>query len=199
MTPRKRRQLPSGDDAYYRGAHQYRVAVKDTSNATPLAGSLGADIKSGIASDPWTTILPGAYPANSAGSLIGNNLDAQVSTRLPTTSYTTPPTAAQNAAATRDVSNASPAGGSLGADIKSASAAGDPWATLIPGSYGTGTAGKILGTNIDALISSRLAAATYVAPPTAAQNAAAVRDVSNASPVAGSLRGRQGWGCGSVG
>lgn len=32
---------------------------------------------------------------------------------------------------------------------------GDPWATAIPGSYGAGTAGKIVGDNVNATISSR--------------------------------------------
>ena len=31
----------------------------------------------------------------------------------------------------------------------------DPWSTLIPGTYGTGTAGAILGTNLDARVSTR--------------------------------------------
>jgi hypothetical protein len=31
----------------------------------------------------------------------------------------------------------------------------DPWLTPVPGAYGAGTAGKILGTNLDALVSSR--------------------------------------------
>ena len=33
-------------------------------------------------------------------------------------------------------------------------AAGDPWLTLVPGAYGAGTAGKILGTYLDAAVSS---------------------------------------------
>ena len=33
--------------------------------------------------------------------------------------------------------------------------AGDPWGTALPGAYGDGTAGKILGTNLDAAISTR--------------------------------------------
>ena len=163
------------------------VAVRDTNNSAPAGGSLGADIKSGVAGDPWTVVLPGSYGANTAGSLIGNNLDAQVSTRLPASSYTAPPTANQNAVATRDINNQTPAANSLGAAINTGAAGGDPWATVIPGAYGAGTAGKILGDNINATISSRLAAAGYTAPPTTANIAVAVRDVSNATPAAGSL------------
>jgi len=35
------------------------------------------------------------------------------------------------------------------------SASADPWATALPGAYGTGTAGKIVGTNLDAQVSTR--------------------------------------------
>jgi hypothetical protein len=163
------------------------VAVRDTSNIDPAVGSLGAEVKAGIAGDPWSQILPGSYPANSAGSLIGNNLDAQVSTRLATSGYTAPPSANDNAIATRDINNQTPAANSLGAAVNTGAAGGDPWATLIPGSYGVGTAGRILGDNINATISSRLPTASYVVPPTVPDIAAGVRDVSNATPAAGSL------------
>lgn len=46
-------------------------------------------------------------------------------------------------------------GGRLDLLLDGASAAGDPWLTLIPGSYTAGMAGYILGTNINATISSR--------------------------------------------
>jgi len=40
--------------------------------------------------------------------------------------------------------------GSTGNALNAAGAAGDPWSTLIPGAYGAGTAGYILGNNINA-------------------------------------------------
>lgn len=40
--------------------------------------------------------------------------------------------------------------GTTGAGLNSASSAGDPWNTALPGSYGAGTAGKIIGDNIAA-------------------------------------------------
>lgn len=49
--------------------------------------------------------------------------------------------------------------GSMGAELNAAGGAGDPWITALPGAYGAGSAGFILGTYIDAAISSRLAAA----------------------------------------
>lgn len=54
--------------------------------------------------------------------------------------------------------------GSTGAALNAAGAAGDPWSTLLPGAYGAGTAGKIIGDNIDAAISSR---STYAGGDTA--------------------------------
>lgn len=45
--------------------------------------------------------------------------------------------------------------GSTGTALNAAGSAGDPWATAIPGAYGAGTAGKIVGDNVNATISSR--------------------------------------------
>lgn len=46
------------------------------------SGSTGASLNAaGSAGDPWTTALPGAYGAGTAGNIIGNNLNAAVSTR----------------------------------------------------------------------------------------------------------------------
>ncbi len=49
------------------------------------------------------------------------------------------------------------AAGSMGELLHNASSAGDPWATAIPGAYGAGTAGFIVGTNLNATITSRMA------------------------------------------
>lgn len=45
--------------------------------------------------------------------------------------------------------------GSTAAALNAAGSAGDPWATALPGAYGAGTAGKIIGDNLNATISSR--------------------------------------------
>jgi len=45
--------------------------------------------------------------------------------------------------------------GSAGAGLAAAGSAGDPWATLLPGSYSEGQAGQIIGDYLDAAISSR--------------------------------------------
>jgi hypothetical protein len=45
--------------------------------------------------------------------------------------------------------------GTTGAALNAAGSAGDPWNTALPGAYGAGTAGKIIGDNLNATISSR--------------------------------------------
>jgi hypothetical protein len=45
--------------------------------------------------------------------------------------------------------------GSTGAALNAAGGAGDPWTTPLPGVYGAGTAGFIVGTNLNATVSSR--------------------------------------------
>lgn len=96
------------------------------------------------------------------------NLDATVSSRLATAGYTVPPSAATIATTVRDVDNTSPTVGSLGAKVNSAASAGDPWAIVLPGAYGAGTAGNIIGNRLDAAVSSRMATFTYTTPPTVA-------------------------------
>jgi len=48
--------------------------------------------------------------------------------------------------------------GSTGAKLNAAASAGDPWSTLIPASYGAGTAGAILGNLLTAALSESYAA-----------------------------------------
>ena len=58
------------------------TAVRDIDNTTPAVSSLGAAVNSAAsAGDPWATSLPGAYSAGTAGHIIGNRLDATVSSR----------------------------------------------------------------------------------------------------------------------
>lgn len=64
--------------------------------------------------------------------------------------------------------------GSTGEALSAAGGAGDPWITALPGSYSAGQAGYILGTNLNATVSSRLASASYTAPLDAAGTRTAV-------------------------
>jgi len=82
-----------------------------------------------------------------------------VATNNDKTGYTltvTPPTAAAVADAVWDeVISGHLTSGTTGNALNAAGSAGDPWSTSLPGSYGAGTAGKIIGDNINATISSR--------------------------------------------
>ena len=64
--------------------------------------------------------------------------------------------------------------GSTGSSLNAAGSAGDPWSTSLPGAYGAGTAGKIVGDNLNATVSSRLASASYTAPLDAAGTRTAI-------------------------
>lgn len=67
--------------------------------------------------DPWTTSLPGTYAAGEAGNIVGNFLNASVSSRLAASAYVTPPTVAEIATGVLTDTNAADLGvaGSLGA------------------------------------------------------------------------------------
>lgn len=69
---------------------------------------------------------------------------------------TTPPTVGAIADAVWDEALAGHlAAGSTGNALNAAGSAGDPWSTALPGAYGAGTAGKIVGDNLNATVSSR--------------------------------------------
>lgn len=67
------------------------------------------------------------------------------------------PTAGENAAAVWEETLTDHSGtvGSTAEALAAAGSAGDPWATQLPGAYGAGSAGKIVGDNIDVTVSSR--------------------------------------------
>lgn len=54
--------------------------------------------------------------------------------------------------------------GSTGEKLNAAGASGDPWSAALPGAYGAGTAGNIIGSNLNATVSSR---STYAGGDTA--------------------------------
>lgn len=66
--------------------------------------------------------------------------------------------------------------GSTGAGLNAAGSAGDPWATALPGAYGAGSAGNILGSRLDAAITTRAAAATALTNATWTPARAALLD-----------------------
>lgn len=79
-----------------------------------------------------------------------SNLDAAVSSRLASAGYTAPPSVGAIADQVWDEAIAGHlVAGSTGEKLNSAGAAGDPWGTALPGAYVNGTAGFLLGTNLN--------------------------------------------------
>ncbi len=93
----------------------------------------------------WGELLPGAFGAGTAGFILGTNLDVLVSSR------------SSHSAADVDVvlSAAHGAGSWLSASVSPAAIATAVWSEALPGGFGAGEAGEIVGTNIDAAVSSR--------------------------------------------
>lgn len=84
-----------------------------------------------------------AAGVRTAVGLASANLDTQLGAL---------PTAAENAdAAWNETVADHPGVGSTGAALAAAGGSGDPWSTAIPGSYAAGTAGQIVGDNVDGL------------------------------------------------
>lgn len=104
----------------------------------------------------WDALTSALTTVGSIGKRLVDNIDAAISTRLATAGYTTPPTVLAIADQVWDETLAGHlAAGSTGDALNAAGAAGDPWSTALPGAYGAGTAGKIVGDNINATIGSR--------------------------------------------
>lgn len=178
-------------------AAQNADAVWDETLADHLgAGSTGAALNAaGSAGDPWTTALPGAYGAGSAGNIIGNNLNATVSSRLPTASYTAPDNAtiATIQSDTNDIQTRLPAAlvsgrmdssvGAMAADTLTSSAVAASAVTELQAGLSTLTAAQVntevdtaladvgltttITGRIDVATSTRLASASYTAPDNA--------------------------------
>jgi hypothetical protein len=141
-----------------------------------VAGSVGS-VTGAVGSVTAAVTLP-TIPANwitaagiAADAIGASELAADAATEIGTAVWaatgrdlsTTPPTAAAVADAVWDEVLSGHSGvGSTGAALAAAGGSGDPWATALPGSYGAGTAGYVLGTNVNATISSRMA--TYTQP-----------------------------------
>ena len=113
----------------------------------PAGASVSADL---LAIDNFVDDLEGRLTATRAGYLDNlTNLDATISSRLATAGYTVPPTVSAIADQVWDETLSGHSGvGSTGAALSAAGGSGDPWATALPGSYGAGTAGALLGTTI---------------------------------------------------
>lgn len=141
----------------------WEEAIADHSGTA--GGTAEALNAAGAAGDPWTTALPGAYGSGSAGNIIGNRIDAAISTRA------TPAQVNSEAdAALADVGLTTTITGRIDAAIstrlESASYSAPPSAATIASQVRTELTTE-LG-RIDAAISTRLASAGYTVPLDAA-------------------------------
>lgn len=108
--------------------------------ATPTIGGISA----GALADLFDTDSGTTYGAAVAGSLVKEIADNAGGSGL---------TAGDVADAVWDeVLSGHLTAGSTGNALNAAGSAGDPWATALPGAYGAGTAGKLIGDNINAPI-----------------------------------------------
>ncbi len=117
------------------------------------------------------TSLPNAVPAAAGGLATVNagNLIAGIQGTKNTFDSLNDLSAlqAENAVLDADVAAHHTTSGSAGQQIHTSASAGYPWSTALPGAYASGTAGNIIGINLDMAVSSRLGAGSYVAPDNA--------------------------------
>lgn len=127
-----------------------------------VTGSVGS-VTSGVTvttnNDKTGYTLTQSFPTNFASMAITVGGAVTVGTNNDKTGYSltvTPPTSADIADAVWDEAlSGHTTVGSTGKALSDASSAGDPWSTAVPGAYSAGSAGYILGTNLDATVSSR--------------------------------------------
>lgn len=130
------------------------------------AAALAADAVTEIIAGVWSELVPGAFGAGSAGYILGTNLDIQVSTRavpgdamgLVTDALDAGALAASALAELNtylEVTASHGAGSWQSATVSPSAVAMAVWSEAVPGTFGVGEAGYVLGMNLDALISSR--------------------------------------------
>lgn len=128
------------------GTNNDKTGYSISGSITTLDGLNDLDA-AGVATAVWNAATATYGSAGSYGLLVETNLDAAVS-------GATAPTAAAVADAVWDeVISGHLTAGSTGEALNAAGAAGDPWTTSLPGAYSAGQAGYIVGTNIDAPLS----------------------------------------------
>ena len=121
------------------------------SGTTYATGSLGAKIK--------TASFLDAPAVRSALGFDAPNFDTLVYAIKAVTDAQTAitPAALVDLIWDEDVDASHQTAGTAGKKLDDAGGAADPWATALPGAYGAGTAGKLVGDNVDAAVSSRAA------------------------------------------
>lgn len=126
-----------------------------TGSVNSVVGSVGSIGTGGITSGSFA---PGAI---NAAAIATDAIDSDALAASAVTEIwagSTAPTSGAIADAVWDeVLSGHLTGGTTGNALNAAGSAGDPWSTALPGAYSAGSAGYIIGTNINATISSRMA------------------------------------------
>ncbi len=147
-------------------------AVASHADITGLNNLSSANVSAAV----WNAATASYGTAGSYGLLVETNLDVAVGSRLAAVDYVIPPTVGAIADAVWDEAiSGHLTAGSTGATLSAAASAGDPWLTVLPAAYAAGSAGYIVGTNLNAPITAaKLAAdgldAISVADPGAPAN-----------------------------
>lgn len=125
-----------------------------------VTGNVGGNVVGSVGSVTAAVTLP-SIPAGwiTAAGIATNAIDADALAADAITEIwagSTAPAASAIADAVWDEAiSGHVAAGSTGNALNAAGSAGDPWSTPLPGAYGSGTAGKILGDRLDATVGSR--------------------------------------------
>jgi hypothetical protein len=133
---------------------------------TLTAFAFAVDVSATAVALIWDKATSALTTVGSIGKRLADNLDATVSSRLATSSYTAPPSAATIAAAV--------------------------WDYLTSAATTVGSLGKLLVDNLNATISSRLASASYTAPDNATIgtiSSALTTAAANVATILGKLSG----------
>jgi hypothetical protein len=136
----------------------YNLGGGDVVAASVTAGVSLADDAITSAKFDETTAFPLASADTGATEVARTGADSDtletLSDQIDSCYTGTPPTA--NAIADQvweeAIADHSGTAGSTAEQLAAAGAGGDPWATAVPGAYGAGTAGKILGDNLNAAV-----------------------------------------------
>jgi len=144
------------------GAQTFDLTGNITGNIAGSVGSVTGNVGGNVAGSVGSVAAGGITASSIAADAIGaSELAADA--------------VAEIAGAVWDITLASHlTGGTTGNALNAAGSAGDPWSTALPGAYSAGSAGYIMGTNLNATVSSRLASASYTAPLDAAGTRSAV-------------------------
>jgi hypothetical protein len=150
----------------FRHANINNVLVNGSTAPSTYAGGAVASVTGAVGSIGAGGITAASFAAGAidaaaiAADAIGSSeLAASAITEIQSGLSTL--TAAQVAAAVWDEpTSGNTTSGTFGAAVVAAGSAGDPWATSLPGAYGAGTAGKIIGDNLNATVSSRASQAS---------------------------------------